>query len=132
MSRIVKTIIVDAPIDTVYGQWTQFETFPTFMEGLDKVDQLDDRTLDWTATVAGRTKTWQARPSNRSATGSASWTTGSARFSAGSRTSSRVGACRPGRGTARSTGDEASPGVTVDPSLPSTTSTTRADESRDA
>jgi len=61
MSRIVKTITVDAPIDAAYGQWTQFETFPTFMEGVDSVHQIDDRTLDWTATVGGRTKTWRAR-----------------------------------------------------------------------
>ncbi len=61
MSRIEKTITVDASIDSVYGQWTQFESFPSFMEGVDNVIQVDDRTLDWTASVAGHTKTWQAR-----------------------------------------------------------------------
>jgi uncharacterized membrane protein len=61
MSRIEKTIEVDAPIDAVYGQWTQFERFPEFMEGVTKVTQLDDRTLAWEAEVAGRTKAWTAR-----------------------------------------------------------------------
>jgi uncharacterized membrane protein len=61
MSRIEKTIEVGAPIDTVYGQWTQFESFPQFMEGVTRVEQLDDRTLVWEARVAGRNKRWTAR-----------------------------------------------------------------------
>jgi uncharacterized membrane protein len=61
MSRIEKTIEVASPIDAVYGQWTQFERFPEFMEGVTKVSQLDDRTLAWEAEVGGRSKTWTAR-----------------------------------------------------------------------
>ncbi|MET0771458.1 MAG: SRPBCC family protein [Candidatus Limnocylindrales bacterium] len=61
MSRIEKTIEVAAPIDAVYGQWTQFERFPEFMEGVTGVTQLDDRTLAWEAQVGGRSKTWTAR-----------------------------------------------------------------------
>ncbi|MFN8517817.1 MAG: SRPBCC family protein [Chloroflexota bacterium] len=61
MSRIEKTIEVAAPVDAVYGQWTQFESFPSFMDGVTRVEQLDDRTLAWEARVAGRTKTWTAR-----------------------------------------------------------------------
>jgi uncharacterized membrane protein len=61
MSRIEKTIDVEAGLDAVYGQWTQFETFPRFMEGVQRVEQLDDRTLAWEAEVGGRTKTWTAR-----------------------------------------------------------------------
>ena len=61
MSTIEKSIVVDAPVADVYAQWTQFESFPVFMEGVDRVVQLDDRTLEWTATVAGRQKRWTAR-----------------------------------------------------------------------
>ena len=61
MSTIEKTIVVDVPVDVAYAQWTQFESFPVFMEGVDRVVQLDDRTLEWTATVAGREKRWTAR-----------------------------------------------------------------------
>jgi uncharacterized membrane protein len=61
MSRIEKFIRIDAPVDDVYAQWTQFEEFPRFMEGVDRVIQLDDRTLEWWATVAGREKHWTAR-----------------------------------------------------------------------
>ncbi len=66
MSRIEKTIVVDAPVDAVYGQWTQFESFPSFMEGVQAVRQVDDRTLEWEAEVAGRTKAWTARITDQS------------------------------------------------------------------
>jgi len=61
MSRFEKTIQVAAPVRAVYNQWTQFETFPLFMDGVDRVVQVDDRTLDWTATIGGRTRSWRAR-----------------------------------------------------------------------
>ena len=61
MSQIEKTIVVEAPLEDVYAQWTQFEEFPRFMDGVERVVQLDDRTLEWTTTVAGREKRWTAR-----------------------------------------------------------------------
>ena len=60
MSRIIETIEVDVPVRVAYDQWTQFESFPRFMEGVDRVIQLDDRTLEWTATIAGKVKHWRA------------------------------------------------------------------------
>ena len=61
MSSFEKTIHVAAPVRAVYNQWTQIETFPLFMAGVDRVVQVDDRTLDWTATIGGQTRTWRAR-----------------------------------------------------------------------
>ena len=43
MSSVTKSIDVDAPISQVYNQWTQFETFPRFMGGVESITQLDDR-----------------------------------------------------------------------------------------
>ena len=60
MSRITETIDVDVPVRVAYDQWTQFESFPEFMEGVDRVVQADDTTLDWTATIAGKVKNWRA------------------------------------------------------------------------
>jgi uncharacterized membrane protein len=60
VSRISDTIGLDVPVSVAYDQWTQFEAFPQFMEGVERVVQLDARTLDWTATIAGRTKHWRA------------------------------------------------------------------------
>jgi len=52
---------VDVPISTAYNQWTQFEDFPRFMEGVLEVRQLDDRLLYWRAQVAGKQEEWHAR-----------------------------------------------------------------------
>jgi len=42
MERIEKTMEVDRPVRTVYNQWTQFEEFPRFMDGVKELQQLDD------------------------------------------------------------------------------------------
>ncbi len=55
------SIEVDVPVSTAYNQWTQFEDFPLFMEGVDHVQQLDDTRLHWVATVAGRKAEWNAK-----------------------------------------------------------------------
>ncbi|MBA2720040.1 MAG: SRPBCC family protein [Chloroflexi bacterium] len=60
MSEIIEAVDVDVPVKTAYDQWTQFETFPKFMEGVKSVRQLDDTTLEWVASVAGQEKTWEA------------------------------------------------------------------------
>jgi uncharacterized membrane protein len=60
MPRFEDSIDVNVPVRTAYNQWTQFESFPQFMEGVERVAQLDDKTLDWTATIAGQRKQWTA------------------------------------------------------------------------
>ena len=60
MEAIEKTIEVDVPIETDYNQWTQFEEFPKFIEGVKEVRQLDDRRLHWKAQIAGKEKEWDA------------------------------------------------------------------------
>jgi len=58
---IDESIEVNVPVSTAYNQWTQFEDFPLFMEGVDHVQQLDDTLLHWAATVAGKTNEWNAK-----------------------------------------------------------------------
>jgi uncharacterized membrane protein len=58
---ITDSIEVGVPVQTAYNQWTQFEDFPLFMEGVDHVQQLDDTRLHWVATVAGRKAEWNAK-----------------------------------------------------------------------
>jgi len=60
MSRFEEQITVDVPVRVAYDRWTRFEDFPSFMDGVERVQQLDDKTLRWTATVAGVSKTWTA------------------------------------------------------------------------
>jgi uncharacterized membrane protein len=60
MSVIARSITINVPVATAYNQWTQFEEFPAFMEGVEAVDQLDDRRLRWCAEVAGMKREWTA------------------------------------------------------------------------
>jgi uncharacterized membrane protein len=61
INTIDESIEVNVPVSTAYNQWTQFEEFPLFMEGVDDVKQLDDTRLHWVATIAGRTAEWDAK-----------------------------------------------------------------------
>ena len=60
MSTIEQSVEVKVPVSTAYNQWTQFEEFPRFMEGVEEVRQLDDAHLHWKAQIAGRTEEWDA------------------------------------------------------------------------
>ena len=60
MSLIEQSIEVDVPANTAYNQWTQFEEFPKFMEGVKAVQQLDAKLLHWRAEIAGKEKEWDA------------------------------------------------------------------------
>ncbi|HEX2050279.1 MAG TPA: SRPBCC family protein [Actinomycetota bacterium] len=61
MGTIEKSIDVEVPVHVAYNQWTQFEEFPHFMEGVEKVNQLDDTHLHWVAEIAGQHREWDAR-----------------------------------------------------------------------
>jgi uncharacterized membrane protein len=60
MSEKEKSIEVDVPVSTAYNQWTQFEEFPQFMEGVESVTQVDDTRLHWVAEMAGTRREWDA------------------------------------------------------------------------
>ena len=60
MSRVEQSIEIDVPVRTAYNQWTQFEEFPTFMEGVESITQLDDTHLRWVAEIGGKTQEWKA------------------------------------------------------------------------
>ena len=60
MKTIEETIEIDVPVSTAYNQWTQFETFPQFMKGVERVEQKDDKHLRWTAEIGGETREWDA------------------------------------------------------------------------
>ena len=78
MNTVEKSIVVDVPVNTAYNQWTQFEEFPQFMEGVEEVRQEGDSHTHWRANIAGKEVEWDAditeqtpdqRVSWRSATG---------------------------------------------------------------
>jgi uncharacterized membrane protein len=60
MSRIEKSIDINVPARIAYDQWTQFEEFPSFMEGVESVTQVDDSHLHWRANIGGTVEEWDA------------------------------------------------------------------------
>ncbi len=60
MTTIEQSVEVHVPLSTAYNQWTQFEEFPSFMEGVKEVRQLDDKHLHWTVELAGQHHEWDA------------------------------------------------------------------------
>ena len=60
METIRESIEVDVPVSTAYNQWTQFEEFPQFMDGVESVRQLDDTHLQWVAEIGGKSRDWRA------------------------------------------------------------------------
>ncbi len=60
MATIEKSIEVKVPVHTAYNQWTQFEDFPQFMEGVEDVRQIDNTHLHWRARFGGKVEEWDA------------------------------------------------------------------------
>ena len=60
MGRTEESIEVNVPVRMAYNQWTQFETFPEFMDGVKEVRQIDERHLHWRAEVGGKEMEWDA------------------------------------------------------------------------
>ena len=74
MSNIEQSIEVGVPVRTAYNQWTQFEEFPRFMEGVNEVKQLDDATLHWKAEIAGQSREWDAKITEQTPDQRIAWT----------------------------------------------------------
>jgi uncharacterized membrane protein len=56
--KVQDSIQVQVPVQQAYNQWTQFEEFPRFMEGIQSVQQLDDTHVQWVAEIRGETREW--------------------------------------------------------------------------
>ena len=75
MSTIERSIDVDVPVRTAYDQWTQFETFPHFMEDVERIDQLDDTRNRWVVSVAGAERTFDTVITEQEPDQRVAWTT---------------------------------------------------------
>jgi uncharacterized membrane protein len=90
MATIEKSIEVNAPLRAVYNQWTQFEDFPRFMEGVEEVRQLDDKRLHWRAKIGGKLKEWNAEITEQRPDERIAWTSRGGAWNAGVVTFHRI------------------------------------------
>jgi uncharacterized membrane protein len=91
MEHVEKTIEVNRPVSTVYNQWTQFEDFPAFMDGVREVRQLDDTHLHWRADIWGKEKEWDAEITEQEPDRRISWKSISGARNAGTVRFERLG-----------------------------------------
>jgi len=90
VSQITESIDVRVPVTTAYNQWTQFEEFPRFMEGVEQVYQLDDTHLRWVAEVAGKREEWEAEITEQRPDERVAWAARGGKGNAGAVTFHRV------------------------------------------
>jgi uncharacterized membrane protein len=74
MATIEQSIDVEVPVRTAYDQWTQFEDFPKFMEGVEEVRQGDDTHTHWRTKVAGKEKEFDAEITEQTPDQRIAWT----------------------------------------------------------
>jgi uncharacterized membrane protein len=58
MPKVQDSIEVQVPVQQAYNQWTQFEEFPKFMDGIQSVQQLDETHVEWVAQIRGESRQW--------------------------------------------------------------------------
>jgi uncharacterized membrane protein len=63
-SSKLRSLVVNVPVQMACNQWTQFEGFPRFMEGVESVRQLSDTRLHWRATIGGKSRSGTPRSQN--------------------------------------------------------------------
>lgn len=83
MSTVMKAVDVEVPLPTVYNQWTQFESFPEFMEGVEQVRQIDDTHTHWVTRVGGVTREFDATITEQHPDERVAWTSDSGPTHAG-------------------------------------------------
>jgi uncharacterized membrane protein len=83
MSEVTESVDVDVPLQTAYNQWTQFEEFPKFMEGVEEVRQLDDTHLHWVAEIGGKRIEWDAEITEQRPDERVAWRSTNGRTNAG-------------------------------------------------
>ena len=90
MATIVKSVDVDVPVRVAYNQWTQFEEFPRFMDGVEEVRQVTPELTHWKVRVAGVEREFDARITEQHPDERVAWTTTNGTHQAGVVTFHRI------------------------------------------
>ncbi len=77
MSTITEAVDVEVPVSTAYNQWTQFEEFPRFMEGVEQIRQVDATHTHWVTKVGGVTREFDATITEQHPDERVAWTSDS-------------------------------------------------------
>jgi len=83
VAEVQESVEVNVPLQTAYNQWTQFEEFPQFMEGVESVKQLDDTRLHWVAEIGGKRHEWDAEITEQKPDERVAWKSTSGKPNAG-------------------------------------------------
>ncbi|APY84657.1 MULTISPECIES: SRPBCC family protein [Streptomyces] len=75
MSKVEESIEVDVPVSTAYNQWTQFETFPEFMDGVERIEQRTDTLTHWKTKIGGVEREFDAEITEQIPDERVAWTT---------------------------------------------------------
>ncbi|MEV7190195.1 SRPBCC family protein [Streptomyces sp. NPDC093510] len=75
MSQVEESVEVDVPVSAAYNQWTQFETFPEFMEGVQRIEQRTDTLTHWVTKVDGVEREFDAAITEQIPDERVAWTT---------------------------------------------------------
>jgi uncharacterized membrane protein len=94
MAKVEKSIEVDVPVRVAYNQWTQFEEFPRFMEGVKQVRQLGPKDLQWRAEIGGKEVEWTATILHQEPDRHIAWQSTSGEENAGAVTFEPLGAAK--------------------------------------
>jgi uncharacterized membrane protein len=74
MGSVTESVDVTVPVRTAYNQWTQFEEFPQFMEGVEEVRQLSDTLTHWVTEIAGVRREFDAQVTEQVPDERVAWT----------------------------------------------------------
>ncbi|MFF3214209.1 SRPBCC family protein [Streptomyces sp. NPDC002886] len=75
MSKVEESVEVDVPVRTAYNQWTQFDSFPHFMDGVERIEQRTDTMTHWVTKVAGVEREFEAEITEQIPDERVAWTT---------------------------------------------------------
>src|SRR3954466_5225533 len=74
VASVQESVDVDVPIRVAYDQWTQFESFPQFMGGVERITQLDDTHTHWVTNVDGVKREFDAEITEQHPEERVAWT----------------------------------------------------------
>ncbi|MFC7846813.1 SRPBCC family protein [Streptomyces sp. NPDC001046] len=75
MSQVEESIEVRVPVRTAYDQWTQFESFPQFMDGVERIEQRTDTLTHWVTRIGGQERVFDAEITEQIPDERIAWTT---------------------------------------------------------